>query len=606
MPDSLLSLVAFGGLVMATFGLGRPMLRWLGARPADRLATAVWSVALGSIAAGWLWLGLALVGGLYVPVIGLMTVAACFWGFLEVFRDLLQTAQRNASPEEAADPNRWDEPDQTPWSPPSRRLAGAVVMAAGAISAAWLCGALAPPATGEVFYGRLEMAKQFLTGHRLTFVPAHDGAGCPSLVDAWYGWGLALEGAVGAPLVGWGLKMLLGAATVVLAQPVLGRRWAWAAGALAVLTLAGSDPLAASPDRVALAALATLAVAAWWRGVVNDEGRRWLIASGLATGGALAVGQNAPVLAAAAVLVWLWALARRSDQRRLLWEGAAVVVAVAVVVVSPWWILSAWRHGPATVALLGDLAHAHGPQSGASQPWGAALVAAAPGVLLARRLRGLGILLAVASSYAMLCCVWCREEPWLCPAVGWLSVVAVWVWIEMRRFPRTARMAAAGAFAAMLAATSSAGLVRVGDRLAVAVGWENRDDYLVRHEPTYPAAVVVNAMAPADAHLLSQVDDTFYFHCRVTREDDCRFGMPANGSPEKPNDLGRRLRNRGFTHLLLARIVAGQEPPRDSPLACLMDAPCGDYSPDGFFMLTEYNHTDADRTVRHYRLIELR
>lgn len=167
-------------------------------------------------------------------------------------------------------------------------------------------------------------------------------------------------------------------------------------------------------------------------------------------------------------------------------------------------------------------------------------------------------------------------------------------------------MAAAGAIAAMLAATSSAGLAPVGDRLAVAVGWENRDDYLIRHEPTYPAAVVVNAMLPADAHLLSQVDDTFYFRCRVTREDDCRFGMPVDGVPMKPGKLSRQLRDRGFTHLLLAKTVAGQEPPHDSPLACLMDAPCGDYSPDGFFTLTEYNHTNADRTVRHYRLIELR
>ena len=268
-----------------------------------------------------------------------------------------------------------------------------------------------------------------------------------------------------APLVGWGLKMLLGASTVVLARPILGRRWAWAAGALAVLTLAGSDSLAASPDRVALAALATLAVAAWWRGVVDDEGRRWLIASGLATGGALAVRQNALVLVAAAALVWLWALARRSQRRRLLWEGAAIVAAVAVVVVSPWWILIAWRHGPATVALLGDLAQVQGPSSGPWQPWGAALVAAMPGVLLVRRLRGLDILLGIAATYAMLCCVLRREEPWLCPAVGWLSVVAVWVWIEMRRFPRAARILAAGALAAILAATSSAGL------RASAIGW---------------------------------------------------------------------------------------------------------------------------------------
>jgi len=55
---SLLSLLAFCCLAMASFGLGRPIVRGLGVGEEDRLSAAVWSLAIGAIAGGMLLVGL--------------------------------------------------------------------------------------------------------------------------------------------------------------------------------------------------------------------------------------------------------------------------------------------------------------------------------------------------------------------------------------------------------------------------------------------------------------------------------------------------------------------------------------------------------------------
>ena len=42
-------------------------------------------------------------------------------------------------------------------------------------------------------------------------------------------------------------------------------------------------------ESVALAALSTLALAAWWQAVIHGEDRRWFVVAGLAAGGALGI-----------------------------------------------------------------------------------------------------------------------------------------------------------------------------------------------------------------------------------------------------------------------------------------------------------------------------
>jgi hypothetical protein len=237
---------------------------------------------------------------------------------------------------------------------------------------------------------------------------------------------------------------------------------------------------------------------------------------------------------------------------------------------------------------------------------GVLLLAAAPGLLLCRRLRGLGTLLAVAAVYFVVWYLLRQNVRFLFPVVPPLAVATVWIWIAMRRFPPAARWIAAGTFAVVLIAFAAVPLARSRDQLAVAIGLEDREDYLIDHEPTYPAAAVANALLDPDDHLLSQDYRAFYFNCRVTRENVYRRDTHYDRAVTKPADLSRYLRNAGFTHLLLAETVAGRGIQYDPTLTRLAEAQWATGEAADLFTLTDYQYHDADGAVRRYRLVMLR
>ena len=259
------------------------------------------------------------------------------------------------------------------------------------------------------------------------------------------------------------------------------------------------------------------------------------------------------------------------------------VVLAAPLVGRPW----AWIAG-AVVAITAAGVHP------ASQPpqgfvGGLLLLAAVPGVLLARQLPGLGNLLIGAIGYAILGLCF-GASPWLLlPAVPLLAVVATWVWIELRRFPRASRRIAQTALVLLAVAAAVAAINVPAERLAVAIGLEDRDDYLMRHAPTYPAAAVANAILKPDAHLLSEDDCTFHFDCRVTRAADFRQAAADDPPPADPAGRCEQLRAAGFTHLLLV------DPDTSGPSADV-----------AMLTLTEYRYVARDGAPRHYRLVMLR
>ncbi|OHB69789.1 MAG: hypothetical protein A2V70_00515 [Planctomycetes bacterium RBG_13_63_9] len=642
MFQQILSILAFCSLAMAAFGLGRAILQGLGVGWEDRLSTFVWSMALGFLAAGELLLLLGLLGILYVPVIGVITMAGCFWVLGKILRHYLRVAEQKAFPSPGAAAKPPEEPEQPPWAPPPRWLARGILAAAVAACLGSLVGALAPPTAGDALCYHLELPKRFLLEHRILHLPYSDNSTFPLLTEIWYLWGVALDGGVCAQLIHWGLGVLLALATVVLATPILGRPWAWIAGAVVVLTPGINNQMTAPLNDVALAAMTTLALAAWWRAVVGDEGRRWFVVAGLTGGAALGVKYVALPFAAAVGATWIWALLRRSHRRRFLLEGAAVVTIVAVSVGGCWYARAAWHHGNPVFPFLGDtLGNSHVaaadmpeslPQSkrplghtplelagaawlvtmqperfgGRAHQLGVVLLAGLPGVLFVRRLRGLGTLLAVASAYGVLWYLLRQNVRFLFPVVPLLSVVVVWVWIETRRFPAQPRWIVAATTAVVLAAMAAVPLVRARDQLAVAVGWEERGEYLLRHEPTYSASVVANLLLAPDAHILSQEHRAFYFDRRVTRENIYRRQTQYDRSITDPGDLSQRLSDAGFTHLLLAETVAGNGVRYDPTLSRLADAQWATDAADGLRKLHESCRRDADGAVRRYRLLELR
>ena len=145
----------------------------------------------------------------------------------------------------------------------------------------------------------------------------------------------------------------------------------------------------------------------------------------------------------------------------------------------------------------------------------------------------------------------------------------------MTRFPRRALRMAAAAFATMLAATILVPLVQSRVALRVAVGLEDRDDYLLCREPTYRAAIVANHVLAANVHILSQEEGVLYFDRRVTLADAFRrqWGDPPPGAtpmdwctaPARrgvhPSAPGRRVRRPAIQSRFTA-VPAGQPPGR--------------------------------------------
>ena len=643
MLDQLISIVTVVVIALAAYGVGSPVLRGLGVGREDRLSAAVWSLAVGLIAAGTGWAALGLLGVLYLPMIGLLTLPACSWGVAEIIRGYAGKDEEEEEIDVAAlEVHRVERPVRAPWPDPPKWIIRGVLLLAGLACLGSLIAALAPPTAGDALCYHLELPKTFLAEHSIGDLPYSENSTFPLLVEMWYLWGLAVDGPVTAGLIHWGMGILLGLATVLLATPIIGRPWAWVAGAVVLLVPGVNNQMTAPLNDVALALMTTLAVAAWWRAVVNEEGRRWFVLAGLAAGGALGTKYVAGLFAAAMAASTVWVFCRRPQQRRLLAEGAAIVAVVAVSVGGLWYIRAAWYRGNPVYPLFNEiLSRAEAPGTDDFQtlpasksplgrtPWGAAtaawhvtmhperfggrghqlgvvLLATLPGILFTRRLRGLGILLGVAAAYWLVWYLLRQNVRFLLPAVPLVAVAVVWTWIEIRRFPTVPRRVVGAALAGMLVVYAAVGMARGHDRLAVALGLEGRQQYLTEHEPTWAAAEVANQIAGPEAHLLSQDYRGFYFNCRVTRENVYRRRTGYDRQITDPAGFSRRLRRAGFTHLLLAENLAGSGIRYDPTLSRLADAQWATGDDDSLVKLTEYRFRDSDGAVRRYRLVMLR
>ena len=628
------SLLSLAVITLTAYGLGRPVLRGLNLAEEDRLTTGVWSVVVGLVLGGTLLAVLGLVGILYRPLIGVLSIAGCCWGIGLIVRQRVSKAT-------IGQPGLAPQSPPAPWSPPARWISVTLLAMASAACIGSLIGALAPPTAGDALCYHLEIPKAFLADHAIRFLPDSDNSTFPLLTEIWYAWGLALDGPVTATLIHWELGILLGLATVVLATPIVSRQWAWLAGVVVVLIPGVSNQMAAPMNDLALALMATLALAAWWRAMVADESRRWFVLAGIAAGGALSVKYLALVFAVAVALPVCWIVLRDRPRRRLILEGVAVVSIVAISFAGTWYVRAAWHRGNPVYPFLSEVLASNdsanrnvhqtlpesksplgrGPIALATAGWqvtmqperfggrghqlGPLFLAVLPGLIFTRRLRGLGILLAVSTAYFIIWFLLRQNVRFLLPIVPLLSTAVVWVWIEIRRFPIVPRLAAGCVFSGILIAFSIVALERCHDQLAVAFGIESREDYLARCEPTWRAAGVSNLIFSPEDHLLSQDYRAFYFDCRVTRENIYRRRVSYDRRITDPADFSRVLLDAGFTHVLLAENLSDQGIQYDPTLARLADAQLTADGHDSLEQLAEYHFPDSDGGLRRYRLVML-
>ena len=229
----------------------------------------------------------------------------------------------------------------------------------------------------------------------------------------------------------------------------------------------------------------------------------------------------------------------------------------------------------------------------------------APVLVVARRLRGLGSLMTIAMIYAALWYATRQNVRFLYVVVPILSSAAIWAVIELHRFPRLPGRIALTLCGTAIAIAAATPLIRARDKVPVALGWETREAYLLRNEPTYAAAAVANVMMSETDQILTQDYRGFYFRCPVVREVSFRRATGYNQRLNSPDDLPQLLRQEGFTFLLLAENASRQGIRYNDTLSRLIDT-CGPSSQSEFDCLVDYRFTDRDGALRRYRLLRLR
>jgi hypothetical protein len=633
LPGFLLNLLSALALVcigMAAFGVGHPLHRRLRrAGNDDLLATVVWSIALGLVALASLWTALGLVGLLYRGiVVGLSLLAAC-WGLGEIvqlyFACRLKRHAQPPSPDEPADsPSKW--------------LARLIACAAILVGLAALVGALAPPTAGDALCYHLELPKVFLQRHAIIHLPYSDNATFPLLGEMLYLWGLAVEGPVAAQLVAWAAGLLLALAAVLLATPLLGRPWAWTVGAI-VLLVPGIQAQMTAPLCDALVALwLTLGISACGEADRAERSTPWLLVAGAMFGGALATKYVAlPLVFVFVTARWARRVRRRDWKRRSL-APVALAALIAAVIAAPWYLRAAWHRGdpvfpfggiafsndnrpirsgdktPLSPTLLHLLAApwkiTMNPVAfgGRSHQLGPVFLMVLPGLVFARRLRGLDSYLGIALAYALVWFLLRQNARFLFPIIPLLAVGVTWGVIESRRMPRSPQIVAYAALVLVLASHAAIGLYRARDKLAVAAGWESRHEYLARVEPSFAAATIINRLAGAKARVLSQDYRGFYFDGQFVRESVYRRVTGYDRLLPNPTGLSGHLKQRGFTHLVLKEPLAAGVP-HDRTLLDRVESELSAYDNPAFGSLlpiANYLVTDADGLSCRYRVVLIR
>ena len=488
-------------------------------------------------------------------------------------------------------------------------------VAAGAALTALLL-ALAPPTDPEALGYHLDLPKRWLQAHRLVSLPYRPG-GLPLLAPMWFLWALALDGEVAAQLVHWLWGVMFGCSAGYLARLVLDRRWAWMAGALVLLVPGVLREMSVPHGDLAMATFCTLTLVACWQAcrlggptsVPTPPGGQteWWLLAGLAFGGAAGIARAAWLISPVLVGLALLGFWQCHNHRQHLVRGALVALGALAGATVPWYLLGFCFGGDPASALAPGVGNEHQaasslqsgggehassdagfsaghalpawlgtPGSRLAAPWTRAIpsnpfgagekgigllwLVGLPGLLWTQRHRSIELLLSLAAGYFLVWTMWQPEARLLWPILPMLAPAVVWVWSQMGRVDRTPRWVAGLSMAICLLIPVVLPGRQLRSHLPVALGLETRQEFLYRSLPGYPAAALANLLLSPDAKILSEDERTFYFDPVVVPEGLYRHTSRYDQKVRTPAELVHRLRQDGFTHLLLVEEFTTSEP----------------------------------------------
>jgi hypothetical protein len=540
-------------------------------------------------------------------------------------------------------------------NPPPERLDRVilVVLTAGVIGT--LLTALAPVTDGDALCYHLQVPKLFLERGAAVYEPDLHETVYPLLTEMLYAVALAFRGPVACRLIEWLLGVAFALNVTALARPSLGSR-AWWAGAIALLVPAVSNGMSAPLNDVALAAFGTAALLAWSR--FHDRPTLAGAAlTGLLTG--LAMGVKYPALVLAGLIGLAIAsgflsraffrvatsstdarsgLPRPPDNGLASTRTKTALLHLVAFTAFAWltggvWYARAWAYtgnpvypffrnafggagldevlGPEKRPLAVDPFHiltALGPLTlepdkfdSFSHQFGPVFLLFLPALLWERPPRRVLALALMGYGFLTLCLTQRQSMRFLLIAVGPMSVAVAWLartWCARRSAPG---MALASVLVLALGFESTLAVARARHGLGVVLGVESSDHYLARREPTYTVGRWINSHLPASARLVGQDHRGFYIPRDYTMElaHRRRTGLGRNG--ETAGQVVSRLRQAGFTHLLLCPPVPESAVEFDPTLGRLLAPWLATREP-----VYRQDLTDADGVTRGYAIYPLR
>ncbi|MFH1571936.1 MAG: glycosyltransferase family 39 protein [Gemmatimonadota bacterium] len=573
-------------LAVGAAGVGRILLRRLELTGANVLEKGAFAVGLGLGVLALLLLALGLARLLYAPVID---AGLALWLGVGVW-DLVRRPPRLPGAPAAL---------SSAWRAPELWVLAALVAGQGL----GLARALAPPhgMTDPLAY-QLALPKLYLVRHFLSFEPTITGALYPGNMNLLYLAAMAVRDGSLAQVVHW----FMGAMTCVGIAGLAWRYYSLRAGIWAAAVF-GFTPVIVvfGPLGYIDVGLCFFQFLAFWalaNHLAQGEGRRWLILAGLLAGLAMGVKHQGLATLAVGLVILAGEVLRRRQVRQLY--GLLVFAAVAVLVASPWYARSYAQTGnpvwplagsvfgdpgftaPPTVmtgvvekdaGLLGGVIpplhwwsqywETMSPWTWTFQPpgWQKAIgpyyLALLPALVLLWRSRAMWLLLgACALYYGALIRALHMNPRYGLVLFAYLSILCGLVaerYAGHRRRPL--RLAFAVLFAISLVLNLSWAWFQSEPLMAVAIGRQSRESFLVRNEPGYRVFAAANQTLPEGAFVLLQGIVKGYYCDRRYMWDHPHQGVLVYDRYATPEALLARMRELGITHVIrMIQIPAGR------------------------------------------------
>lgn len=515
------------------------------------------------------------------------------------------------------------------WSRPD--VAMGALMAVVLVSTA-VCS-IKPVTDGDALCYHLQAPKLFLMHGAVGFVPDLHETIYPLVTEMLYAVALECRGPVACRGIEWVLGLVFAAGVTALARPSLGRR-GWWAGVIALLVPAISNGMSAPLNDVALAAFGTAAILAWTR-LHDHPSPRAAALAGVLSGFAVGVKYPALVLVAM-LLVGLCArpligpAASRDD--RPSWLRLALLYAAAMVLVGGCWHLRAYlytgnpvfpffkqvfggqgldevldpikRPLPVTfwniLGALGPLTLEPDRFDSFSHQFGPVFLLFLPALFLERAPRRVLALVGLGYLFLMICMTERQSMRFLLIAIGPLAIGAAYladVWSRRATWP--ARLCL-GLLFVVLGAESALALVRARPATGYLLGRESASGYLTRLEPSFRVGCWTADHLPRSARLIGQEHRGFYIPRDYTMELAHRRRTGIGGAGESARQVVAKLREEGFTHLLLCPPEDQAKVEFDPTLSRLLEPWLASRSP-----LYRERLVDGDGVARRYEIYDL-